>query len=139
MACIKKKKTTGIPLNEFGEPIVQNGKLKLGFLGSKRDWGYAPDYVEAMWRILQQDKPDDFVIATGEIHTVEDLCQEAFNVVGLDYKDYVVTDPHFVPPVETGPLLGDPSKASKILKWKAKTKFADLVKIMVQADLARLG
>lgn len=137
VACIKNKKKEGVPLNEIGEPIVQNGKLKLGYLGSKRDWGYSPDYVEAMWMMLQHDKPDDFIISTGEVHTVEDLCREAFGVVGLDYKDYVVTDSHFIPPVETGPLCGDNSKARKELGWEPKTVFKKLIETMVQADLAR--
>ncbi len=139
VACIKNKKRDGIPLNEVGQPIVQNGKLKLGFLGSKRDWGYSPDYVEAMWLMLQQENPDDFVIATGEVHTVEEFCREAFAAVGLDYKDYVETDPTFIPPVETGPLQGDPSKAKKILKWEPKTTFKELVQIMVQSDLAKFS
>lgn len=139
VACIKNGRRREVPLNEVGEPIVQNGKLKLGFLGSKRDWGFAPDYVEAMWLMLQQDKADDFVIATGEIHTVEDLCRESFAVVGLNWQDYVVTDPHFVPPVETGPLCGDFSKARKKLGWKPKKNFKELIKIMVHADLAKFS
>jgi GDPmannose 4,6-dehydratase len=139
VACIKNNRKEGIPLNEIGEPIVQNGKLKLGDLSSKRDWGYAPDFVEMMWMILQHEKADDFVAATGEIHTVGEFAEEAFKVVGLDYKDYVVTDPHFVPPVSTGPLCGDPSKAKKILGWEPKTKFNELVKIMVHADLAKFS
>lgn len=137
VACIKNGIREGIPLNESGEPIVQNGKLKIGYLGSKRDWGYAPDYVEAMWIMLQQDQPGDFVIATGEVHTVEDWCKEAFAIAGLDYRDYVVTDPEFVPPVETGPLCGDASKAKKVLSWQPKTTFKELAKIMVHADLAK--
>lgn len=139
VACIKNSKKEGIPLNEIGQPIVQNGKLKLGYLGSKRDWGYSPDYVEAMWLMLQQDRPDDFVIATGEVHTVEDLCKEAFSAVGLNWKDYILTDPHFIPPLETGPLCGDYSKAKKILDWKPKTTFKELIKIMVHSDLARFS
>lgn len=139
VACIKNNKKEGIPLNEFGQPIVQNGKLKLGYLGSKRDWGYSPDYVEVMWLMLQQDIADDFVIATGEAHTVEDLCREAFATVGLDYRDYVETDPQFVPPSDTGPLCGDFSKAKKILGWKPKTTFKKLISIMVHADLARFS
>lgn len=139
VACIKNGKKEGIPLNEIGQPIVQNGKLKLGDLDAKRDWGYSPDYVEAMWLMLQQDEPDDFVIATGEIHTVKEFAEEAFAVVGLDYRDYVITDPHFMPPVQTGPLLGDPAKAKKILGWEAKTKFKELVKIMVHSDLAKFS
>lgn len=138
VACIKNKvPQSKIPLNEIGEPIVQNGKLILGYLGSKRDWGFAGDYVEAMWLMLQQEKADDFVIATGEIHTVEDFCKEAFAKVGLYYKKYVQTDPHFIPPVETGPLQGDPAKAKKILKWKPKTNFEKLVEMMVQSDLSK--
>jgi len=139
VACIRNGKKEGVPLNEIGEPIVQNGKLKLGYLGSKRDWGYSPDYIEAMWLMLQYEKADDFVIATGEVHTVEEFCQEAFGVVGLDYKKYVLTDQNFIPPVETGPLCGDPSKAKKVLKWEPKTKFKELVKIMVHTDLARFA
>lgn len=138
-ACIKNRVKTNIPLNEIGEPIVQDGKLKLGDLSAKRDWGYAPEYVEVMWLILQQEKPDDFVIATGEVHTVEDFVREAFNAVGLNWKKHVVIDPHFIPPVQTGPLCGDYSKAKKILKWKPRTTFSELVKIMVQADLAEFS
>jgi len=139
VACIKNNVQNGIPLNEIGEPIVQNGKLKLGDLSAKRDWGYAPEYVEVMWLILQQEKPDDFVIATGEVHTVEEFVKESFDVVGLNWKKYVVIDPHFIPPVQTGPLCGDYSKAKKVLKWKPKTTFKELVKIMVQADLAKFS
>lgn len=139
VACIKNGKKEDIPLNEVGDPIVKDGKLTLGDLDAKRDWGYAPDYVEAMWLMLQQDKPDDFVVATGEIHTVGEFAEEAFKVVGLNWKDYVVTDPKFVPPVQTGPLLGDASKARKVLGWESKHKFSDLVKIMVHADLAKFS
>lgn len=139
VACIKNGKKEGIPLNEIGEPIVRNGKLTLGDLDAKRDWGYAPDYVKIMHLMLQQEKADDFVVATGEVHTVGEFAKEAFAVVGLDYKDYVETDPKFVPPVQTGPLCGDVTKAKKILEWEAKTKFKDLVKIMVHSDLAKFS
>ncbi len=139
VACIKNNKREGVPLNEIGEPIVKNGKVTLGDLEAKRDWGYAPDYVEIMWKMIQHEKADDFVIATGEVHTVEEFAKEAFAVAGMDYRDYVVTDPHFVPPVQTGPLCGDASKAKKILGWQAKTTFKDLVKIMVHADLAKFS
>lgn len=139
VACIKNKKNEGVPLNELGEPIVQNDKLILGDLNAKRDWGYAPDYVEAMWMMLQQERADDFVIATGEVHTVGEFAEEAFKVVGLNWKDYVVSDPKFVPPVQTGPLCGDATFAKKILGWEPKTKFKDLVKIMVHADLAKFS
>ncbi len=139
VACIKNNKKEGIPLNEIGEPIVRDGKVKLGDLGAKRDWGYAKDYVEAMWLMLQQEKADDFVAATGEVHTVEEFAKEAFEVAGLNFKDFVITDPHFVPPVQTGPLCGDATKAKKVLGWESKTKFKDLVKIMVHADLAKFS
>lgn len=139
VACIKNGKKEGVPMNEMGEPIVKGGKLTLGDLDAKRDWGYAPDYVQAMWLILQQEKADDFVIATGDIHSVGEFAEEAFKVVGLNWKDYVITDSKFVPPVQTGPLMGDYSKAKKILGWEPKTKFADLVQIMVHADLAKFA
>lgn len=139
VACIKNGKKEGVPLNEIGEPIVRNGKVKLGDLEAKRDWGFAPDYVEMMWLMLNQEKADDFVAATGETHTVEEFAKEAFSVVGLNWKDYVETDPHFVPPVQTGPLCGDASKAKKILGWEPKTTFKDLVRIMVHADLAKFS
>lgn len=139
VACIKNGKKENIPLNEIGEPIVRDGKLKLGDLDAKRDWGFSSDYVEMMWLMLQQEKADDFVAATGEVHTVEEFAKAAFEVAGLNYKDYVIVDPHFVPPFQTGPLCGDASKAKKILGWEAKTKFKDLVKIMVHADLAKFS
>lgn len=139
VAIIKNGKKEGIPLNEIGEPIVQNGKLKLGDLDAKRDWGYAPDYVEAIWTILQQRQADDFVVATGEVHTVKEFAAEAFAVVGLDWKDYVTVDPNFVPPVQTGPLCGDAKKAKKVLGWEPKVKFKELIKIMVHSDLAKFS
>ena len=139
VAIIKNGKKEGVPLNEIGEPIVQNGKLKLGDLEAKRDWGYAPDYVEAMWMMLQQERSDDFVVATGEPHTVREFAKEAFDVVGLNWKDFCLTDPHFVPPVQTGPLCGDATKAKKVLGWEPKTKFKDLVRIMVHSDLAKFS
>ncbi len=139
VACIKNGKREGVPLNEIGEPIVKNGKVKLGDLDAKRDWGFAPDYVELMWMMLQIDSADDFVAATGETHTVGEFAEEAFSVVGLNWKDYVETDPHFIPPVQTGPLCGDASKAKRVLGWEPKTKFKDLVRIMVHADLAKFS
>lgn len=125
-------------LNEEGEPIIRGGKVSLGNLEAKRDWGYAGDYVEAMWLILQHDKPDDFVVATGETHTIQDLCEAAFGYAGLNWKDYVTIDKRFVRPTETGPLVGDYTKAKKVLGWKPKVNFEGLVKIMVDAHLARL-
>jgi GDPmannose 4,6-dehydratase len=112
--------------------------LKLGNLDSKRDWGFAGDYVKAMWLMLQQDKPDDYVVATGETHTVKRLVELAFSAVGLDWKKYVEIDPALVRPAEVDLLIGDPSKARAVLGWKPEVTFEQLVERMVQADLARL-
>jgi len=111
-------------------------ELRLGNLEAKRDWGYALDYVEAMWLMLQQDKPDDFVIASGETHSVKDLVEIAFSHLGLDYKDFVVLDKKFIRPAEVDLLRGDFSKAKKILGWQPKVHFAELIKMMVDSDLA---
>lgn len=113
-------------------------KLYIGNLDAKRDWGYAPEYVEAMWRILQQDEPEDFVIATGEAHTVREFCQLAFDRVGLDWEQYVEVDPRYYRPAEVDYLLGDASKAKRLLGWEPQTRFADLVRLMVDADVQLL-
>jgi GDPmannose 4,6-dehydratase len=113
-------------------------KLYLGNLDAKRDWGYAPEFVEAMWMILQQDQPDDFVIATGETHSVKEFCEEAFASVGLDWKKHVEIDERYYRPAEVDLLIGDASKAKRILGWEPKTRFKDLVKLMVNADLKTL-
>lgn len=125
-------------LNEEGEPIVKEGKVALGNLDAKRDWGYAEDFVEAMWLILQHDEPDDFVIGTGETHTIRELCEEAFKYVGLNWEDYVTIDKRFIRPTETGPLVANPEKAKKVLGWTPKTSFKELVHLMVDAHIARL-
>lgn len=125
-------------LNEEGELVVKNGKVSLGNLEAKRDWGFAGDYVEGMWMMMQAEKADDFVLATGETHSIQELCEEAFNCVNLDWKDHVEVDKRFIRPTETGPLVGDYSKAKKVLGWEPKTTFKALVKIMVDAHLARL-
>ncbi len=114
-------------------------KIYLGNLDSRRDWGYAKDYVEAMWLMLQQKKPDDYVIATGEAHSVKEFLEAAFSLVGLDWKKYVVSDPKHFRPADIKCLLGDASKAKKELGWKPKTTFTELVKIMVKADCADRG
>jgi len=114
-------------------------ELRLGNLDSKRDWGFAGDYVEGMWRILQADAPDDYVLATGETHTVREFCEIAFSYVGLDYRDYVVTDPRFVRPAEVELLLGDPRKAKTKLGWEPNVGFAGLVEMMVEADMEQLS
>jgi len=110
-------------------------KLYLGNLEARRDWGYAKDYVEAMWLMLQQPKGDDYVVATGEAHTVRELCERAFDHVGLDYRKYVEVDPRYFRPTEVDYLLGDPSKATKALGWKPRTSFQELVRIMMEADV----
>ncbi len=110
-------------------------KLYLGNLDAKRDWGFAGDYVEAMWLILQQPKPDDFVIATGETHSVREFLQEAFDYAKLDWKKYVVIDKRYLRPTEVDMLLGDSSKARRVLKWKPKVNFKQLVRMMVDSDM----
>ena len=112
--------------------------LKLGNLEAKRDWGYAPDFVKAMWLMLQQDRPDDYVVATGETHTVEEFAKTAFEHAGLDWKKHVVQDKDFYRPAEVNQLCGDYSKAKKILGWAPTVKFNDLVRIMVDSDLKKL-
>lgn len=114
-------------------------KLYLGNIDAKRDWGYAKDYVEAMWLMLQQDTPDDYVIATGETYSVKDFLTEAFSIVNLDWQKYVEIDPKYFRPAEVDLLIGDPTKAKQKLAWKPRTSFKELVKIMVEADLATEG
>ena len=111
-------------------------ELRLGNLVASRDWGFAGDYVQAMWLMLQQPRPDDYVVATGETHTVRELCEHAFGRVGLDWRDWVVTDPALVRPAEVDHLIGDAAKARRALGWSPKVTFPDLVAMMVDADLA---
>ncbi|MBN8707848.1 MAG: GDP-mannose 4,6-dehydratase [Verrucomicrobia bacterium 61-8] len=113
-------------------------ELFLGNVEAKRDWGYAPEYVEAMWLMLQQDQPDDYVVATGETHTVREFLEQAFGHVDLDWKQFVKHDGRYERPAEVDLLVGDPSKAKRQLGWEPKVKFAELVKIMVDADLELL-
>ena len=113
-------------------------KLALGNIDAKRDWGFAGDYVEAMWLMLQQNAPDDFVVATGRTTTVRDMCRIAFEYVGLNYEEYIFIDPKFYRPAEVEVLLGNPAKAKNILGWEAKTSLDDLIKMMMDADLARV-
>jgi len=109
-------------------------KLYLGNLEALRDWGYAPEYVEAMWRMMQMDKPDDFVVATGETHSVREFVESAFDYAGLDWKKYVEIDLAYFRPTEVDILQGDASKAERVLGWRPKVKFQDLVQLMVDAD-----
>ncbi len=131
---VTRKVTDGVARIKLGLA----DELRLGNLDAKRDWGYALDYVDAMWKMLQQDQADDFVISSGEMHTVRELCEAAFAHVDLDMNDYVVVDPKFYRPAEVQELLGDSSKAKKVLGWEPKTSFEDLVKMMVSADLKRV-
>ena len=114
------------------------GELRLGNLESQRDWGYAADYVEAIWQMLQQDEPDDYVICTGRTNSVRTLCELAFDYVGLDYRDHVVMDERFMRPAEVDLLVGDASKATAAFGWRPRTSFGELVRLMVDADLALL-
>jgi len=113
--------------------------LYLGNLDARRDWGYAPEYVECMWKILQQDTPGDFVIGTGETHSVKEFLEAAFSYIGLTVEDYVRIDPRYFRPTEVEVLIADPSRAERALGWKPRIKFSDLVKIMVDADLRDAG
>lgn len=125
----------------YGAALVKLGmarELRLGNLDAKRDWGFAGDYVRAMWLMLQQDQPDDYVIGTGQTHSVRDLCNVAFGHLGLDYEDYVKVDPRFIRPAEVDLLVGDPGKARTMLGWEPTVSFEELVAMMVEADLRRL-
>jgi GDPmannose 4,6-dehydratase len=123
-----------------GVAKIKTGKakeLRLGNLEAQRDWGFAGDYVHAMWLMLQQEKPDNYVIGTGETHSVREFCEIAFGRVGLDYKDFVVVDERFYRPAEVDLLISDPSKAQAQLKWEPAVSFKELVTMMVDADMAR--
>ncbi len=115
-----------------------SNELRLGNLEARRDWGFAGDYVEAMWMMMQQDEAEDFVIGTAETHSVREFCEIAFNHVGLDYRDFVVQDPRFYRPAEVDLLISDPSKAREQLGWAPKINFDGLVRMMVEADIKRL-
>jgi GDPmannose 4,6-dehydratase len=126
----------------MGVAAIKQGRakeLRLGNLDAKRDWGYAKDYVEAMWRILQQERPGDYVIATGETRSVREFCEEAFGCVGLDWKDFVKVDPKYFRPAEVDLLLGDASKARRELGWTPRVTFRELARLMVEADLEMAG
>lgn len=125
----------------FGASLIKLGMardLRLGNLDSRRDWGYAGDYVRAMWLMLQQEQPADYVVGTGQTHSVRDLCQAAFGHLGLDYQEYVKVDPRFMRPADVDLLVSDPTKARQALGWEPTITFGDLVAMMVEADLKRL-
>jgi GDPmannose 4,6-dehydratase len=132
---VTRKITTGIAKILAGKEKA----IRLGNLAAKRDWGYAPEYVELMWKMLQQKKPDDYVVGTGENHSVEEFLEEAFKYVGLEWKKYVIVDPQYFRPADVNELRADPAKAKIILGWEPKIRFKDLVKIMVDADLEKMG
>ena len=132
---VTRKITRGIAAIVRGE----TRELRLGNLDAKRDWGFAGDYVEAMWLMLQQQRPDDYVVATGETHSVREFLEEAFSYVKLDWQKYVVVDPRYFRPSEVDLLLGDPTKAQRALGWKPKVGFGQLVRMMVDADLQGQG
>ena len=119
--------------------LGKQNELRLGNIDAMRDWGFSGDYVKAMHLMLQQEKPDDYVIATGRTASVRDMCKLAFEYVGLDYQDYVVIDPKFYRQAEVDRLLGNPAKAERVLNWKARTTLEELVKMMVDADLERVS
>jgi GDPmannose 4,6-dehydratase len=126
----------------MGLAAIRKGKakeLRLGNLDAQRDWGFAKDYVEAMWLMLQQEKPDDYVIATGETHSVREFLEEAFSYAGLAWQDFVKVDPRYFRPAEVDLLLGDSSKARKALGWRPKVAFKELVRMMVDADMEGQG
>ena len=136
VACIKN----GVrqpPLDELGKPLVADGKLQLGRLDSQRDWGYAPEYVDAMWRMLQNDEPQDYVIGTNQSHSVRDVCHVAFSHVGLDFEEHVETSEQLMRPTEIEVLTGDYTRARADLGWEPRTSFTELITLMVDADLER--
>jgi GDPmannose 4,6-dehydratase len=132
---VTRKITDGVARIKLG----LSKELRLGNLESRRDWGFAGDYVEAMWLMLQQDKPDNFVIGTGETHSVREFCEIAFGHVGLDYNEFVVQDERFYRPAEVDLLISDPSKAHAVLGWELSVSFKDLVTMMVDADMERVA
>ena len=132
---VTRKITDGVARIKLG----MTKELRLGNLEAQRDWGFAGDYVDAMWRMLQQDKPDSFVIGTGETHAVREFCEIAFGHVDLDYKEFVVQDERFYRPAEVDLLISDPSKARSVLGWEPAVSFKELVTMMVDADVKRLS
>lgn len=132
---VTRKVSNGVAMIKAGIKT----KLHMGNLGAKRDWGFAGDYVRAMWMMLQQDEPDDYVIATGETHSVREMCEIAFGRAGLNYKDYVVEDPKYFRPAEVHLLMGDPTKAREKLGWQPEVGFRGLIEMMVDEDIERVN
>lgn len=137
-ACARLGIADSPAMNERGRPVVEKGKLALGNLGVARDWGYAGDFVRAMWQMLQADRADDFVIGTGKLHTLRDLCDIAYRSVGFDWRDSVVSDPALVRPLESSQLLADARKARRELGWEPTVTFEAMVERMVAAQIGHL-
>lgn len=127
-----------MPLNEKGDPLVQDGKVYVGNLDAKRDWGYAKEYVVAMWLMLQNNTPEEYVVATNSLHSVQELCEVAFGCVGLDWREHVLADSRFLRPTEITAAQGDYSKIKRELGWEPKTSFHDLIGLMVEEDMYKL-
>jgi GDPmannose 4,6-dehydratase len=138
-ACASLGITDSPHLNEMGKPLVQKGKLALGNLDIARDWGYAGDFVRAMWMMLQGSKPEDYVIGTGSLHTLRELCETAYGCVGKNWRDSVVSDPALVRPLESGQTLADSTKARNKLGWAPTVSFEEMVQKMVAAQILRLN
>lgn len=137
-AACAKNRVTRPPLNEAGDPLIDaQGRVRLGLLDAKRDWGYAKEYVEAMWLMLQQATPRDYVIGTNTTHTVREVCQIAFDHVGLPWQEHVITDEAFMRPTEIKELQGDYGLAKRELGWEPRISFEALIRLMVEADLQR--
>jgi GDPmannose 4,6-dehydratase len=132
---VTRKVTRGIAAILAG----REARLYLGNLDARRDWGYAPEYVEAMWLMLQQPEPDDYVVATGEMHSVQEFVELAFSLVGRDWHEHVEIDPRYFRPTEVDALCGDASKARERLGWRSRTTFTALVRLMIEADLLEAG
>jgi len=132
---VSRKVTDGVARIKLG----LRDKLRMGNLDAKRDWGYAPDFVRAMWQMLQQDAPEDFVVATGQTHSVRDLLEVAFRHAGLDWEKHVEVDASLIRPAEVEQLRGDAGKARRVLGWQPTVEFGEMIRMMVDADLERLG
>jgi GDPmannose 4,6-dehydratase len=138
-ACAALKIQTSVQKNEIGKPLVENSKLALGNLEISRDWGHAKDFVRAMWLMLQHDKPDDFIVGTGVLHSLKDVCSLAYSHVGLDWTDYIVSKKELTRPIESAPVLADHSKASRVLDWNPTISFEQMIGEMVDEKLLYLA
>lgn len=137
-ACASLSISNSLDKNESGKPLVSEGKLALGNLSAAKDWGYAGDFVQAMWLMLQQDNPDDYVIGTGMLHTVAELCEIAYNFVNKNWQEHIISDPALLRPLESVPIAADFTKAKKILNWKPSTSFKTMIEKMVALQIKRL-